>query len=250
MRAAILFALCLLPVSCAPRSPDPLTAPRTLTTPYDPSRGEVLWAVVPLRNESGTLEADAVVLADKLVAAADEAQGVRAVPLNRTLEAMRALNLRGVRTPPDARRLAQAMGVDAVLVGSVTAYDPYTPTIGLSLALFVGPGAMQASRSALSPRELATTPTDTTPPQSRFQEAPLASTSLHLDAKNNQVLMEVRAFAQGRVGDPSALGWRRYVASANLYAEFAAYRAVDDLLRQEWLRLGRVTTQEPPAREH
>jgi hypothetical protein len=113
-----------------------LTPPAHTTAPYDASDGDVLWAVLPLLNESGTEIFDPLAVSDKLVAAAEEVEGVRTVPLNRTLQAMHALDIQAVRDPDDVHRIAAAMGVDGVIVGSITAYDPYDPpTIGLSLAL-------------------------------------------------------------------------------------------------------------------
>lgn len=225
---------------CQSAPKDVLTPPRVLTSPYDSSAGEVLWAVVPLRNESGTTTVDVLMVSDKLVAAAEEAEGIRCVPLNRTIEAIRALRMNGVNSPADARRLAQTMGVDGVLVGSVTAYDPYTPVMGLSVALFARPGGMAVTRAALTPRELGTSPTEGTPPPTRFGDNPLASASVHLDAKNNQVLMDVKSFGEGRLKGPSALGWRRYLASVEGYSEFCAYRTIDEVLRQEWVRVSRT----------
>jgi hypothetical protein len=231
----------------APREQS-LVSPRTLTTPYDATTGEVLWAVVPLRNESGTTHAEDLAMADKLVAACEEAEGVRAVPLNRTIEAMRALGMRTVASPGEARRLATAMGVDGVLVGTITAYDPYTPRIGLAVALFARPGAMSPAPRALNPRDLSRSPTDGRSPGTEFADRPIASASLHLDGRNHQVQMDVRDYAEGRMKGPSALGWRRYLSSADLFGDFAAYRVVEDLVRSEWQRLGRVTTQAEGAR--
>jgi len=221
-----------------------LTAPRTIVAPYDTSRGEVLWAVVPLRNESGTSLVDVGGMSDKLVAAVEQVEGVRCLPLNRTLQAMTVLGYSSLRTPADARSLAQAMGVDGVLVGSITAYDPYGPTLGLSLALYGRPGSMAQGRQPLDPRTLATKATETAPATWSREEGPVAVVSQHLDAKNHQVQMDARAYAEGRLKGPSALGWRRYLASMDLFSDFGAYRAVDELIKQEWVRLpGGVTGQ-------
>ncbi|HYE60988.1 MAG TPA: hypothetical protein VD997_03240 [Phycisphaerales bacterium] len=219
-----------------PKEP-PLTAPRKIVAPYDVSRGEVLWAVVPLRNESGTSLVDIGAVSDKVVAAAEEVEGVRCVPLNRTIQAMNVLGYTSLRSPAEARSLAQAMGVDGVLVGSVTAYDPYVPTLGLALALYARPGSMAPGREPLDPRTLATKGTDAPAMTWSRDEGPVAVISQHLDAKNHQVQMDVRSFAQGRLKGPTALGWRRYLASMDLYCEFGAYHAVDELIQQEWVRL-------------
>jgi len=222
---------------CASPARDVLTSPSLSVAPYDTSRGEVLWAVAPLRNESGTSEADPEAMGDKVVAAVEEIQGVRCVPLNRTIAAMAALGMRSLSTPADARKLAQAMGVDGVVVGSITAYDPYTPTLGLALALYARPGAMTPAADSLDTRALTAAPSDAGRVRgSGFADAPLAVASEHLDAKNHQVLLDVKAYAQGRQKTPSALGWRRYTASMDLYGEFAAHRMVDALIKQEWVR--------------
>jgi hypothetical protein len=223
-------------------TPEKLVAPTTITAPYATSRGEVLWAVVPLRNESGTLSADPIMASDDLVSAVEQVSGVRAVPLNRTIEAMRALNMGGVRSSGDAKRLAQKMGVDGILVGTITAYDPYAPMMGLALALYARPGAMGGESSEpLDVRSL-TGQTAESRGATPFADTPVSTVSEHLDANNHQVLMDLRTFAAGRADPESALGWKRYVKSMSLFSKFAAHHAVDELMRSEWTRLS--------AREH
>ena len=41
----------------------------------------------------------------------------------------------------------------------------------------------------------------------------------------------------------SALAWRRYLASMDLYSEFAAWHTVGHLIDHEWIRLARVQTR-------
>lgn len=218
-----------------------LVAPRILLAPYETSQGEVLWAVAPLRNESGTTEAEKGAVSDKIVAAVEQTEGLRCLPLNRTLEAMRALKIERVSTPAQVKQLAQAMGVDGILVGSITSYDPYTPTIGIALALYARPGSMERwNGRQINPTVLEVQPTEqTAPARSNFPEGPASVYSSNLDAKSHQVQMELREYGRGRVKEPSALGWKRYMASMDLYTEFAAYHAVDGLLRNEWVRLTR-----------
>ena len=236
----ILLLLPLLALGACKSTPE-FIAPRASLAPYGTQDGEPLWAVVPPRNDSGTSIADSNTLGDKLVAAAAETRGLRVLPLNRTLEAMRALQMPAVRTPADARRLAETLGVDGILVSSITAYEPYTPTMGIMLALYARPGAMLAPDEDLDPRELSMRPTDPAArPNSNFREVPVSVTSVHLDGKDHQVLMDVRGFATGRSDPASALNWRRYTASMPLYEEFAAHFAVDQLMQKEWIRLGRA----------
>src|SRR5262245_48604424 len=234
--AMLIGAAALVLSGCA--KTEPLTAPAVTTAPYDTSKGEVLWAVVPLRNESGTSVVNIGNMSDKLVNAAEEVRGVRCVPLNRTIQAMQSLGMPTLQNPADARKLAHAMGVDAVLVGSITAYDPYAPELGLAVALYGRPGAMaQGQQHPLDTRALTARPTDTEPSLWTRNEGPIAVVSEHLDGKNNQVLLDLKAYAEGRQKDPSAMGWKRFTASMDLFSEFAAHHVVDGLVKQEWNRL-------------
>jgi len=242
-RAALLGTLLgavIASAGCTQGKEAPLVAPRSLVAPYDVGAGEILWAVVPLANESGTSEADSSNASDALVAAVEEVRGLRCVPLNRTIAAMRALKMDGLRGPGDVRRLADAIGVDGVVIGAVTAYDPYTPALGISIALYARTGAMSLVGTELDPHRLASRPAEVGGGRASLKDAPVATSSEHLDAKNHQVQMDLKSYASGRHEEPSALGWRRYTMSMDLYTQFAAYHAVDRLLQSEWVRLAKV----------
>lgn len=219
-----------------------LATPRSTIAPYSTAHGELLWAVAPLRNESATSTVDALSVSDRVVEAVEQVKGVRAVPMNRTIETMRALKMPLVRTPGDARKLADAMGVDALIVGSITAYEPYDPKLGLALALVPRTEAMQGRAmpkdQGVDPRAVQSSPTEIAPPPSSGE--PASAVSEFFDGKNQAVQMDVRTFAEGRSDRASASGWRRYLKSVDLFAEFAAYRTVDTLVQAETIRLGAV----------
>ncbi|MCC6427159.1 MAG: hypothetical protein IT435_10110 [Phycisphaerales bacterium] len=226
--------------ACQWSRPARLTPPGALLAPYGTESQTMLWAVTPLRNESGTTLADPLAISDKVVAAVAETRGLRCLPLNRTMETMRALDMTSIRTPADAQALAKAMGADGILVGSITAYEPYQPIFGISLALFGRPGAMStAGTTELDAKALASKTTETPAAgPSNFAQKPLSVISDHLDGKNHQVLQDVQDYAHGRSDPASSLGWKRYVASMDLYTEFAAHHALGQLIHQEWMRLG------------
>lgn len=239
-RRALALAAVLGLSACTAPAPD-LSAPQTTTSPYD-APDEVLLAVAPFRNESGTSGVDPTVVSDKVVAAAEEVRGVRCVPLNRTLETMRALKMTAISTPGDLATLARAMNADGVIAGSVTAYDPYTPSIGLALVLYARPGSALEGGELSKPldaKALQGTVRELEPTQARRTDGIVAAVSEHLDGKNHRVLMDVRSFAAGRSTPTDALAWRRYVASMPLFEEFATHFAVSQLMQQEWIRLGR-----------
>ena len=223
--------------ACGPRRP--LVAPRVTVAPYSTLDGETLWAVAPLRNESGTTAVDPLRVADALAEAASEVRGVRCLPVNRTLDAMEALGMyQGVRTPEEAKQLAAALGADAIVVGSVIAYDPYNPPkLGLALALY--PVHRHAATS-VDPRRLSSAPTDYTNTTARFGPNPGASVELIADARDHTTLLRLEDYARGRTdaeSDPA--GWRTHLLSMDLYTDYAAWEAVRALIDAEWIRLAR-----------
>jgi curli biogenesis system outer membrane secretion channel CsgG len=179
-------------------------------------------------------------LADNLVGAITDVQGISCLPFNRTLAAMQQLGLSRITNSAEAQMLANALGADGIVVGSITSYNAYTPELGVALALFAKPGAMRTRGENWSPKELRTATTDQ-PTVAAISSAPLAQVHERFDAKNNQVLMDVQAFADGREKQQSAMGWRRYLASMDLFSQFAMYRATDALVQQEWVRLARAS---------
>ena len=247
-RVLLVPILCLwiMPaMGCATRTVD-LREPQSHLSPYDSSQGELLWAVVPLRNDSGLTRADSQAVSDAIVAAVTEVRGLSCLPLSRTIAAMRELGLDRLESPEDATALARAMRVDGLLVGSVTSWDPYTPTIGVSLALYAMPGPMFVRGiESLDKRWLDYQPTDYQYfPGSAYATAPASVTSRHLDASNHDTLNRVKLYAEGRTEPGSPFGWRRYTASMPLFTKFAAHDTVGQLMDHEWIRLARDTARE------
>ena len=229
---------------CALTTPrDEMTAPGVIVSPYDTSTGDVLWAIIPPINETGTSLADQLKIGDAIVAAAQGVRWVRCLPLNRAIDAMRTLGLtRGIETASDAHKIAEFLGADAVLAGSITAYDPYDPPVlGLALALYAKPGAMaNSSQVKLDSRALTMAFSDFgTFDGLSFAGEPVSVVSEHLDARNHDVLMAVRSYADGRSSRSSALSWRVYTASMDLYTQFVAHHTIGRLIDEEWLRLSR-----------
>lgn len=231
----------LLPLvmpACAPARVE-LTPPELLTSPYGVS-AEPLWAVAPLRNESGTSAADAMLASDALVARIAEIRGITCLPMNRTLAAMRALRMSSIQSAEDAQALADALGVDAIVAGSLTAWDPYTPPkVGMAIGLYPGrrSAMVRASRFADAKSMQLAANEGSGVVQSGAQ--PLSVVAEHLDATNHAVLFNVRRYAEGRHDFDTAFGWRRYTASMDLYVEFGAYWTIYRLLQEERVRVGR-----------
>lgn len=243
--AVVACALGATIAGCGPKRGQ-LYPPTVLVAPYDTSAGEVLWAVIPPRNESGTSIVDEHAVGDAIVAAVQGVRGIRCLPINRTLEAMRALGLEnGIANPGEAERLAQTLGVDGIVAGSVTAWDPYDPpTVGLALALYARPGSMtRRNETMLDPRALSRAYTDANFLKSNFAGDPTTVASEHLDARDHDTLLYLRKYAEGRSDHDSALGWRVHLMSMDLYTRFAAFQTVRRLLDEEWLRLAKESAE-------
>ena len=222
---------------------DRFNVPGVIVAPYDTTQGEVLWAVIPPMNESGVSSVREDEVGDHIVAAVQGIRGVRCLPINRTLAAMRETGIHQITSANEAIALANTLGVDGIIAGSITAYDPYDPPVlGLALALYSRPGAMQRGQQAdLDSRALTMAYTDFGSfDGSRFSGDPINAVSQHLDGRNHEVLMELKRFAEGRSDSTSALRWRVYLASMDLYTQFVAHHTVGRLIDEEWLRYART----------
>ncbi|MCA3006414.1 MAG: hypothetical protein LW650_01725 [Planctomycetaceae bacterium] len=240
MRSAVVWilgaAMTAATGGCA--SQPELSAPEVQVAPYGTAGNEIVWALAPLRNESGVSQVDVLAVSDTFVGVLTEVRGITCLPMNRTLAAMRALEMASVNSPTDAKRLAMMLGADGVVVGTITAWEPYDPPkLGMNVALFARDGAMATAPTGVNPVSLANSPVDTRP--AGFAERPLAVVSEHLDGKSHEVQMDVRRYAEGRHEDTFALGWRRYLASMELFTQFVANHLTARLMQSERLRLAR-----------
>ncbi len=237
---AALAALAMPCVGCQTMFPTPGAEP--LRSPYGERR---VWAIAPLRNESGSRQADGVVMADHLARQLENAGNLDVLPVNRTLAAMQAAGLGHIASPEDAAQIRGLLNADAILVGTITAYDPYDPPkLGLAVELYA-----DASRSKHDPpldvRELSRAPTGdaTLANQPRSATAASSVVSAVFDAADPHVRERLQRYAnrRGPVSEPES--WRRYRVSMDLYSEFVSYVVSWRLLREESQRIAGGTAQ-------
>jgi hypothetical protein len=209
--------------------------PDQLISPYP---GPKLWAVVPMRNESGTSLVDSASFADKLTAAIHETQGIDVVPVNRVIEAMNSAQMTAVTSVDQAMQLMQLLKVDGLVVGTVTDWDPYEPPkIGATIQLYSRRNT--PGDSGLDTRKLTYAATDSSslPEGTTRYSQPVATASDHFDAANEAVRARLQHFADGRAPSDSPAGWRRYLLNMDLYTEFVSYELTRELLLAERQRL-------------
>ncbi len=211
-----------------------------LHSPYATRR---VWAVAPLRNESGSLHANGWVVADHLTRQLENASNLDVLPVNRVLAAMESLDLPEVRSPDEARLLLKTLGVDGLVVGTITAYAPYDPPkLGLAVELYVNQRIDYLD--SLDVRKLARAATDpgSLPAMADARLGPVSSVSAVLDAADPIVRRRLMRYASNRGQLKDAKSWHLYRISMDLYSEFASYVMSWRLLRAEQLRIAPAKT--------
>ncbi|MCX5659148.1 MAG: hypothetical protein NTW19_05425 [Planctomycetota bacterium] len=213
-----------------------------------------------MRNEAGTVQIDVLKMSDHLARHLTNAANLDVLPVNRTLAAMEALQLSRISTPSDALLLMDTLHAEGLVVGSITAYDPYDPPkIGMTLELYqnprVDPGA------SIDVRKLTRAATDNPGPGQPRTRQPVSAVSAYLDSADSAVRHKVQRYAFDRGGssrrDDQWLDnpfdkaqddeWRLYRISTDLYSEFVTYVMSWRLLRAETQRLA-PPPPTPPAR--
>jgi len=220
----------------------PLDQPMMLRAPY--ATGQ-LWAVAPFANESGSLVPQTDHIADLLAEQIQQAEGLDVVPVNRVIAAMRQLEMDSIQSPHEAAMLLRTLGVDGLIVGTITAYDAYPPPkLGAAIQLFRR--EVHASYSDLDPHALVRAPTDQSPVTVVPRPAPSAQAAGVYDASNHQTLAWLDEYARGRTEPDSAYGAHAYLVSMELFTEFVSYRLLHDLLAFEQSGGQPQDMQEPP----
>lgn len=235
----LLTAALLLITGCAlfsPRGADPLLSP------YPTRR---VWAVAPLRNESGSTQADGWAIADHLVKQLENARHLDVLPVNRVLAAMDALKLPQVRSPNEAKQLLRTLGVDALVVGTITAYDPYDPPrLGLAIELYIDQNVEHFDSIDVRGLTRAATAVGPLPGPASVRE-PTSTVSAVFDAADPMVRRKLQRYAIDRGQVPDKDFWHLYRVSMDLYSEFVSYVMSWRLLRAEAQRIATPTTLEP-----
>jgi hypothetical protein len=217
-----------------------LVEPVTLENPA-PQRQ--LWAVAPFTNESGVSVVDPYRVADQFVYQLEEVARIDTVPLNRVIHAMRELGIDAVTSPHEARSIMFALGSDALVVGTITAWDPYPPpTVGAAVQLYESRFNRQAS---LDVQDLVRSPSGDVAMTELSPDHPAAQAAGVFDARNHGTLAALAEYSSGRTLPDSAFGADAYLMSMELYTQFVSYRLIHDLLEDLRIRQTPVAIDGP-----
>lgn len=198
-----------------------------------PGRRAQTWAIAPAVNISGQ-QVDPLLQADLVYQQLQQVHGLTVVPVNRVVEVYVSLRLENVQSQEQAELVCQLLGCDALLVPSVTAYDPYNPPkFGVALQLFLRGGAVQTS--GVDPRELARR---ASPPPG--EALPATGSFLQVvgmfDAANGTTRRQLLEYAQGRNDPQGPFGANEYLVSMDRYCGFAYWTLIHELLDSPRLR--------------
>jgi hypothetical protein len=240
LSALILLISFMAAILAACASKDKLYTPTRLSSPYERTQ---LWAVAPFMNESGVSLVRTDRIADAFAEQAEDIEGISMLPVNRVITTMNRLNLRTIGSHQDAIALLNALNIDGLIVGTVTAYDPYRPLkLGAAVQLY---RRETTQGQSVDPVQL-TRAANETPAANNAAATPFpaARASGMFDASNHQVLLWLDEYSRGRAEPGSAYGTRIYLTSMEMYTQFVAYRLLHDLLAVEQARHQALATQQ------
>lgn len=211
---------------CAPEAKPYGTEKQTFLT----GEARQVWAVAPAVNLSGQT-VDPLIQADDLFQQLQQVHGLTVIPVNRVAEIFAALHINKVQSPEQAALVCEQLGCDALVVPTITIYDPYDPPkLGAALTLF------RKDKVSLPPnvdvhelsREATPPPAATLPPA---QQAGFKQTVGMFDASNGTVRQQLSGYAQGRHDPVGPLGDREYLLNMDRYSGFVYHELIEDLLR-------------------
>lgn len=189
-----------------------------------------IWAIAPAVNLSGQRQVDPLLQADIVYGQLQQVENLTVVPVNRVVEVFASLRIEHVQSPEQAALVCDLLGCDALLVPTVTFYDPYVPPkFGGSLQLFGKPG-WYVRPSNIDPRELARRASP--PPGESVPQADFLQAVGMFDSANGSTRESLNFYATGRHDPSGPLGPKEYVASMERYCGFAWFTLIRDLLEQ------------------
>jgi hypothetical protein len=208
---------------CTSRPP-PYGSEETLALPG--SRRQT-WAVAPVVNLSGARGVDPLLQADVLYIQLQQVTGLNVIPVNRVWDVYRALGIGQVQSQRQAELVCELLGCDALVLGTVTIYDPYEPPrMGAALQVFRR-GDFRVPPD-VDPRELARAAAPTT--QAAMPPGHFVQAVGMFDAANGTTRQRLLAYASGRHDPQGPLRERGYLVEMDRYAGFVYHELLVELL--------------------
>jgi hypothetical protein len=198
-----------------------------------------IWAVAPAVNLSGEASVDPILQADLLFQQLQAVNNLTVIPVNRVVQVYAALHITKVESEEQAAIVCQQLGCDALVVPTMTVYDPYNPPkMGAALQL-LGSGTSMARANNVDARELIrqATPleTEALPSHPGFIQV----VGMY-DAANGSVRDAVLRYAKGRNDPTGPYASNEYLVDRDRYSGFVYHTLLEQMV-------GRVAAQPPAA---
>ena len=175
---------------------------------------------------------DALLQADLLFQQLQQVRGLTVVPVNRVAEVFQALRIDKVQSEQQAAKVCELLGVDALVVPTVTIYDAYDPPkFGGALQVFASKGGFATGPQQVDPRALAAQESasgaadQTLPRQNSFLQV-----ADMYDGANGSVRQKLTDYAAGRFDPKGPLRAKEYLVSMDRFAGFAYHDLIVTLL--------------------
>jgi len=194
---------------------------------YLPGSVRQAWAIAPAVDLSGQPQIDPILQADLLFLQLQQVNGLTVVPVNRVIEVFASLRLDRIQSEAQAALVCDLLEVDAIVIPTITAYDPYNPPkLGASLQVFHKPGNYSRPTN-IDPYQLSRAAT----PGTRDAIIPLTGAIQAVgvfDSANGSVREKLALYAAGRNDPTGPMGAKEYMMSMDRYVGFV----YSELIRQ------------------
>jgi hypothetical protein len=187
--------------------------------------------VAPIKNLSGFTDFNALAATDEFVTELQLVEGMQVAPVNAVLAKMYELNMESVTGPQDAVTLAGALGVDGIIVISISRYEPYAPPIiGIAAQLYM----LEDATIVQGGPDKFINPTVVARQARPFdlgvnrQFAAKAQAVKVYDANRDDVVKAIKTYAKERAEQATPLGWKKYLTQSN-YMRFVSRQIITEL---------------------
>jgi hypothetical protein len=186
------------------------------------------WAVAPVINDSGQKGVDPILQADLVYQQLQAVAGLNVIPVNKVAELYNTLHIERITSDEQAALICDVLGADALLIATVSIYDPFDPPkMGASLNLFRRGGYRRPVNVDI--RELARRATPATMPASPASTGFVQAVGM-FDAANGSVRADALRYAQGRNDPTGPYQARVYLVEMDRYGGFVYHSLIGELL--------------------
>jgi len=197
-------------------------------------------AVAPFVNLSPEENVDTLALSDIFFREFQSFQGLILVPPAKVQAQILSSTY---DLPGDGRKLAAQMGVDAVVFGVITSYEPYaTQHVGIAMLMYTardfgltpyGPEAILMLQQSGRPMMFA----------EGAQPAVIVSARM-FDSSDRATVQRIKKFARGFSEDENPLGYRAFVTMPDRFMQFVSHEMVKELAAAVEDRFAEVSRRE------